>query len=66
MVAQKKMMPPAEITEELRQIKVEILAEELTPEGKDAVLSELDKISNLLIEMKGQNQAPKASKSHKA
>jgi ribosomal protein L29 len=66
MVAQKKMMTPAEITEELRQMKVEIMAEELTPEGKDAILSELDKIRSLLMEMKMQHQASKVSKNHNA
>ena len=52
MVNTEKMMSPQEVLEGLEKIKTDIQAEELTPEGRDAILEQVKAIEALLLEMK--------------
>lgn len=54
MVATKKMMSPQDFLKELRQIGVDIKPEELTPEGRLALLEQVMEIEKLILEMKKQ------------
>jgi len=49
-----KMMSPEDLLKELGQIGLEIKAEKLTPEGKTAILEELNKMEALLLDLKKQ------------
>jgi hypothetical protein len=54
MAAEKKMMHPDDFLKELKQIGLEIKAEELTPEGRTAILEQLNKMEALLLDLKKQ------------
>lgn len=47
-------MSPQKVLEELDKIKAEIKAEQLTPEGRAAILEQVKEIETLLLEMKGE------------
>ncbi len=52
MVKPEKITSPQKVLEELGKIKADIKAEELTPEGRAAILQQVKEIETLLLEMK--------------
>ena len=46
-------MPPQVFLEELRQIRADIQSGELTPEDKRVLLQQVEKMKDLILELKG-------------
>ncbi|MCB0519938.1 MAG: hypothetical protein H6577_20270 [Lewinellaceae bacterium] len=52
MVKTEKMMSPQEVLKGLEKVMADIKSEELTPEGRAALLEQVKKMEMLLLEMK--------------